>query len=98
MCSYEVAREEARRAIFNLFPELCKGCGLCKEKCPEDALVWSERLGVYGTPTVFLKDSEACTGCGICQTVCPDCAILIERKRKIKKDEQDKTEKKPEPH
>lgn len=73
---------EGQKARFSLFPALCKGCGLCKEKCPVQTIVWSDELGVYGTPTVRPKDADECIGCGICQTVCPDCAIAIERKKK----------------
>jgi len=36
------------KAIFHIFPDYCKGCGLCKEKCPNGVLVWSDKLGVYG--------------------------------------------------
>ncbi|HHY30917.1 MAG TPA: 4Fe-4S binding protein [Syntrophaceticus sp.] len=61
---------------FTLFPGLCKGCGLCKEKCPEDALNWSEHLGVYGTPTIS-PDSKLCKACRKCERICPDCAIAI---------------------
>ena len=68
------------RGEFTLFPELCKGCGLCIEKCPTKTLGWSDELGLYGTPAVELGHSERqCTGCGICQTFCPDCAIKITR-------------------
>ncbi len=69
------------RSEWVVFPGLCKGCGLCKEKCPEDALSWSDELGVYGTPTVQV-DSELCKGCRTCETVCPDCAILVFKKGK----------------
>lgn len=68
-----------KKALFTVFLGLCKGCGLCKEKCPEQALSWSEKLGVYGTPTV-IPDPELCKACRICEQVCPDCAIAIERK------------------
>jgi len=74
-----ITREHAKGA-HTLFPELCKGCGLCIVKCPEDALSWSDLLGVYGTPAVV--SSEKCTACGICQTVCPDCAIRVDKKKK----------------
>jgi 2-oxoglutarate ferredoxin oxidoreductase subunit delta len=67
------------KAVFNIFPGLCKGCGLCKEKCPEHALSWSDRLGVYGTPTV-MPDPGLCKGCRTCEVVCPDCAILVTRR------------------
>lgn len=72
---------EVPRGTFYLFPNLCKGCGLCKEKCPKECLVWSDQLGCYGTPAVIPKDPEACIACGICEQVCPDCAIRIERKK-----------------
>jgi 2-oxoglutarate ferredoxin oxidoreductase subunit delta len=72
------------KANFHIFPEYCKGCGLCKEKCPNDVLRWSERLGLYGTPVVEPKDEESCIACMICEMVCPDCAIYIERKPKKK--------------
>lgn len=60
-----------------VFPGLCKGCGLCIEKCPKKALRWSKYLGVYSTPTV--EATEDCIACGMCQNVCPDCAILVIR-------------------
>ncbi|MEQ8175789.1 MAG: 4Fe-4S binding protein [Syntrophomonadaceae bacterium] len=72
------------KAHFYIFPEYCKGCGLCKEKCPNDTLIWSDKLGVYGTPTVTPKDEDSCIACRICEMVCPDCAIKIERIRKGK--------------
>lgn len=67
-----------------IFPEYCKGCGLCKEKCPNQVLIWSDKLGVYGTPSVRPKDEDSCIACGICQMVCPDCAISVARKKKKK--------------
>ncbi len=69
------------KIIFNIFPGLCKGCGLCMEKCPERALSWSDKLGLYGTLTV-IPDPELCTGCRACEVACPDCAILVARKGK----------------
>ena len=77
---------ENGKGKFHLFPALCKGCGLCIEKCPVDTIGWSEELGVYGTPAVEPGHGEKdCIACGICQTVCPDCAIKIEKLEKIKK-------------
>lgn len=72
------------KATFNIFPEFCKGCGLCKEKCPNQVIVWSDKLGVYGTPTVKPKDEDSCIACSICEMVCPDCAISIIKKKKQK--------------
>ncbi|MEW6183627.1 MAG: ferredoxin family protein [Bacillota bacterium] len=69
---------QAEKGSFCLFPNLCKGCGLCIEKCPKHALSWSKVLGAYGTPAV--EANQDCNICGICQRVCPDCAILVARK------------------
>ncbi|WP_061212915.1 4Fe-4S dicluster domain-containing protein [Syntrophomonas wolfei] len=80
----EAISTRMEKAIFHIFPDYCKGCGLCKEKCPNQTLVWSEKLGVYGTPTVKPKDEDSCIACMICEMVCPDCAIYIERLRKKK--------------
>lgn len=77
---------ENGKGMFYLFPALCKGCGLCIEKCPVDTIGWSDYLGVYGTPAVEPGHGKDCIACGICQTVCPDCAIRIE---KIKKDSKE---------
>ncbi len=70
---------ETERGFWTVFPGLCKGCGLCLQKCPQKCLSWSDILGVYGTLTVQ-NDSSRCITCGICQKVCPDCALLVERK------------------
>jgi len=73
---------ENGKGVFSLFPAFCKGCGLCKEKCPVATIGWSDELGVLGTPVVEPGHGEQeCIACGICQTVCPDCAIKIEKRK-----------------
>jgi 2-oxoglutarate ferredoxin oxidoreductase subunit delta len=79
--AYKIYTSEGEKGTFTLFAGLCKGCGLCIEKCPQKCLSWSMNLGVYGTP-VTEPDMEKCIACGICQSVCPDCAIAIEKKKK----------------
>ncbi len=71
-----------KKALFTVSPELCKGCGLCIEKCPSQVIDWSEMIGVYGTAIVEPKRMERCTGCRICQLLCPDAAIDIIREEK----------------
>lgn len=62
-----------------VFHGLCKGCGLCIEKCPTKAIAFSKTdMGVYSTPTVEI-DPEKCIACGICELICPDCAITLEK-------------------
>ncbi|MDL2281160.1 4Fe-4S dicluster domain-containing protein [Selenomonadales bacterium OttesenSCG-928-I06] len=75
---FECATYKNDRGLWATFPGLCKGCGLCIEKCPEKCIAWSTELGVYGTPRVEPK-MDQCIICGICETVCPDCAITVKR-------------------
>jgi 2-oxoglutarate ferredoxin oxidoreductase subunit delta len=69
---------ENDRGTFAVFPELCKGCVLCIEKCPTSVIEWSQHLAFNGTATVEPR-MKGCIVCGTCQTVCPDTAIAIYR-------------------
>jgi 2-oxoglutarate ferredoxin oxidoreductase subunit delta len=51
--------------------EWCKGCRICVEFCPEDALAMDE----MGKAT--LAYPEKCTDCKMCELRCPDLAIEI---------------------
>lgn len=79
--NWKITKHENEKGYFMMFPDLCKGCGLCIEKCPTKVIYWSEELGFMGTPAVKPR-MEGCIVCGMCQTVCPDTAIRIERKAK----------------
>lgn len=62
-----------------VFHGLCKGCGLCIEKCPQKAIKFSEKdLGVYSTPSVEI-DMVKCNACGICVITCPDSALRLDK-------------------
>ena len=78
--AYKALSFDGKKGSWSIFPKLCKGCGLCREKCPKSCLDWSLNLGVYGTPTV--EPNDDCTACGICASVCPDCAIVVVKKKK----------------
>ncbi len=72
------------------FLGLCKGCGLCIEKCPRACLGFSkEDVGYYGTPAVKC-DIDHCTSCRICEVTCPDCAILVSRRERPKSSSKEK--------
>ena len=71
---------DSNKGQWSIFPQLCKGCGLCIEKCPVKCIGWSDDLGVYGTPRAQ-ANMEKCIVCGICQHVCPDCAIRVKKKK-----------------
>ncbi|KJS12192.1 MAG: 4Fe-4S ferredoxin [Peptococcaceae bacterium BRH_c8a] len=73
---------EVEKGFWTIFAGLCKGCGLCVQKCPKKCMSWSDVLGVYGTPSVKINDE--CIACGICQNFCPDCAITVDKKKEAK--------------
>ncbi|MEJ5377255.1 MAG: NADH-quinone oxidoreductase subunit NuoF [bacterium] len=49
---------------YEIDPEKCKACGMCKKKCPVDA--------IEGAPKVVHRIiQEKCIRCGTCYEVCP---------------------------
>lgn len=50
--------------------EKCKGCLLCRQYCPADAIYASHKLAAI--------DREKCIGCGECILICPSKAVDIE--------------------
>ena len=63
------ARECKGLFRYEIDPEACKGCGVCRKNCPADAIV-----GERKQPHVI--DQEKCTNCGTCLEECPFTAIL----------------------
>ncbi|MHA2392745.1 MAG: ATP-binding protein [Promethearchaeota archaeon] len=57
--------------IANLDQEKCRGCGICVEKCPIDAIELSE--------TLSFTNLDRCIGCGLCAYHCPEKARNLER-------------------
>jgi 2-oxoglutarate ferredoxin oxidoreductase subunit delta len=55
----------------NIKREWCKGCGICVEFCPEDALIMDEM------EKAVLAYPDKCTGCMLCELRCPDLAIEL---------------------
>ena len=81
MKNYQSKEFSSKKGKVTVFRGLCKGCGLCIEKCPVKAISYDERnLGVYATPSVSV-DTEKCIYCGICETICPDCALRVEKEK-----------------
>ncbi len=54
---------------------LCKGCAICVEMCPANALKMSEKPGPRGYHNPVQVGE--CRGCRICEKFCPDFAIAI---------------------
>lgn len=52
-------------------PELCVGCGLCTQVCPQGVLELRDKR-------VMVADRDACMECGACMTNCPSGALWVE--------------------
>ncbi len=61
----------APRGQVIVFPNWCKGCGLCVEFCPKDVLEQAE------DGHVIVARPEACIACRWCELHCPDFAIFV---------------------
>ncbi|WFS63892.1 4Fe-4S binding protein [Pseudodesulfovibrio thermohalotolerans] len=57
-----------------IYPDWCKGCGICVEFCPGKVL----DLGPDGKAVV--KREADCIRCGFCELHCPDFAIVVSHK------------------
>ena len=55
-------------AVF-IDKNLCRGCGICIDICPVEALTLD---------IIPIVDAEKCTGCGECITACPFGAIAVQ--------------------
>lgn len=77
---HEIKREYSDdQKTWTRFPEYCKGCGLCIERCPVKALQFSKDVGFLGNPLPIV-DIKKCIACKLCQQTCPDGAVKIEKK------------------
>ena len=69
------------RGSVTVEKDVCKGCELCIEACPQDSLGLSNHINQNCYRFAELvKDN--CTGCINCALVCPDAAITVYRQPK----------------
>ncbi|MCT8138854.1 4Fe-4S binding protein [Anaerobacillus sp. CMMVII] len=66
-----------KRVIFN--EDICKGCALCVNVCPQDIIKISETINLKGYHPAYVEDQEACTSCTACGRICPDGVITVYR-------------------
>lgn len=70
-------------SFVHVFPEWCKGCGICVEFCPTGVLQMKDQKAVVAYP-------EKCVRCYLCARRCPDFAIGIKDREGRVTDTQDK--------
>ena len=66
----------------------CKGCKICIERCPVNALEESDKLNRRGVRPPRLKKDNQCNYCRLCELLCPDLAITVfvdDKKKERKK-------------
>ena len=57
--------------------EMCKGCELCVEVCPRQAMGLAKHINTRGFHPAAVIDPDNCTGCAQCTMMCPDACITI---------------------
>ena len=55
----------------------CKGCDICIDRCPVDALEKSDQLNRRGVRPPQLKEDNKCNFCRLCELICPDLALAV---------------------
>lgn len=72
--------------MIEINEDWCKGCGICIENCPVNALEESDHLNKRGVRPPRLKENNKCNFCRLCELLCPDFAIaVIPEEKKIER-------------
>ncbi len=74
--------------MIEIREDWCKGCDICIERCPVDALEKSDKLNKRGVRPPKLKTINKCNFCRLCELICPDMAITViveDKKEKVNK-------------
>ncbi|MGB9844425.1 ferredoxin family protein [Methanothermobacter tenebrarum] len=64
--------------MIHINPELCKGCNICIEFCPEKVYKESDTLNKRGVYVPVPEHEDKCKKCKICILLCPDQAIAVD--------------------
>ena len=56
-------------------PDLCKGCELCVNACPQGILGMTTQINAKGYFYAEVVEPQRCIGCRLCCITCPDVAI-----------------------
>jgi 2-oxoglutarate ferredoxin oxidoreductase subunit delta len=63
--------------MIEVLVDWCKGCEICIQRCPVDALELSDELNKRGVYPPKLKEENECNYCRLCELLCPDFAITV---------------------
>jgi len=63
--------------VIEILQDWCKGCNICIDKCPRDALEVGKALNKKGIYPPVLKEDHDCNLCRLCELLCPDFAITV---------------------
>ena len=66
-CDAKACRE---LLVYEIDPELCRGCGVCVKPCPSEAIIGAAKSPHHIIP-------ERCVACGTCVDVCNLHAIAV---------------------
>lgn len=55
--------------------DLCKGCELCVNACPQRILTMGSEINAKGYFFAQVEEPKRCIGCRLCCITCPDVAI-----------------------
>ncbi len=57
--------------------DLCKGCELCVNACPQKILALGREINAKGYFFAHVAEAKRCIGCRLCCVTCPDMAIQM---------------------
>ena len=63
--------------LIKIDAELCKGCELCVENCPQNAVGATKKINSKGYYVVEPVNEKECNGCSFCAIMCPEIAITV---------------------
>jgi 2-oxoglutarate ferredoxin oxidoreductase subunit delta len=67
----ESPKESEQVSSVHIFPEWCKGCGICVAFCPKQVLEMGDDQKAH------VAHPEKCIRCYLCARRCPDFAITV---------------------
>ncbi|MFH1915165.1 MAG: 4Fe-4S binding protein [Pseudomonadota bacterium] len=75
-----MANKNKGKSKITVYPDWCKGCGICVEFCPGRVLELS------GQGKAIVVREQDCIRCGFCELHCPDFAIVVQDKDFVEAD------------